>query len=799
LLQAQNDEGFMKIQDAPTATQRRWRPQQTEPQRKMMQFGSGAVRSTTVTGSCFSINSKKAPAASGHATEIDDRSQLNCSPEEQQKTAAEVCTAEEPERAGVQPITAALSDVSAKEAAAVQACSSHETDLQCKHSATPAEQPSAGHHMEIDDPIALDADGAHPLPHHPLVSNASKQRKGREGVIAADQSSQPSCTGAAEPQCHSKPCHLDMQASFCAPSESNLVACGAQTQQPASTTNSKPAAQQDVANDGCKGDANLKEFNPQLSSPEGFRQAMLKAAPQLLPCILASCPSGSSCSAPSQSISPQLCECSKQLCKQVAATQRESDSRLAAAALAAHWTALNSSEQRAEFAAELVSEIVRHICVAAESTQECSVLSALTAFSAKHCTRLNRSRCEDDVGCIVKQLEELLGTCSGVSFSSARCASVLWQAQTQIGDAQPRICDAVAQELCKGVDAAVKRLEESCEEGEMPDQGSQWFVRMQLSALVGLISVHNGQDSLMRSLSIQRLMQMLTAANDLDGAVSSAVGLVCGDLGCSSVFRTCHEDIIRFWDAGDRGEEPLQVNPCALMLQVALCAVAAAAKDSKRCDVTVCSGDVLWGLGERVWGWSPAGTMHMVCAGLVQMLESAGTDALSPVWSMFRERDQLCSLLDASASCTMQGPSAADVDAASCDSESSSSSDDSDSDGEREEEEGTDTGGLADAMKDSRLEKQKPEHAVLNDVCEALKFAARCCGWEWAAHSLLDGMVWPVFEKLQKLDSPVAGDVRSIITELIRDLMDVVLSLANGDVTAAEYVTTVQEALQFYG
>ena len=88
-------------------------------------------------------------------------------------------------------------------------------------------------------------------------------------------------------------------------------------------------------------------------------------------------------------------------------------------------------------------------------------------------------------------------------------------------------------------------------------------------------------------------------------------------------------------------------------------------------------------------------------------------------------------------------------------------------------------------------------HAVLQEVRQALMFASRCCGWKWTAHTLLDKVVWPVFERMQRFESPAADDVRRVTRELISDLLGLVRCLSNEDVAATEYVAEVQEALQF--
>ena len=88
-------------------------------------------------------------------------------------------------------------------------------------------------------------------------------------------------------------------------------------------------------------------------------------------------------------------------------------------------------------------------------------------------------------------------------------------------------------------------------------------------------------------------------------------------------------------------------------------------------------------------------------------------------------------------------------------------------------------------------------HIVLHDIQQALAFASKCCGWKWTAHTLLDSIVWPAFERLQHLESPFAEDVRRVTKELIGGLLELVQLLSNGEAAAAEYVTTVHEALQF--
>lgn len=177
----------------------------------------------------------------------------------------------------------------------------------------------------------------------------------------------------------------------------------------------------------------------------------------------------------------------------------------------------------------------------------------------------------------------------------------------------------------------------------------------------------------------------------------------------------------------------------------------------------------------------------------MHMLESAGVDALSPVWAMFKEQEQLTGALDARAS-SAQEPLCQPAEAASSDADSSSEDSSASEDGR--ERGASDTDCSTETILAGSLPGNSTVHAVLQDVRYALKFAAQCCGWKWT-RTLLDDTVWPVLERLQKVDSTIADDVRRVIGELIGDLLGIMQCLSNGDIAAAEYVTTVQEALQF--
>lgn len=786
----------MKLQDVPSATQKRWKPpSQSEPQRKMMQFGSGTVKSTIVTGSCFSIRRKATSGSDNPQLEHTSvpASQLKDAPAEQQQVAEEG-TAIEQHAAAVSQLTAAAH------------C---DASMQQGTAAFPSKA--------VDQPLALNsiAAGKHTTDHSMREHTGPQDSQGT--TLIPHQGSRivdvlfcvPSCKRIVQstepPPLMSGPQRQNQPAIVCAGMQASLQVIGDEgasgAQQPVDAVVVEPIMDIRTAS-ACKHDAKVSSECPSpAKAPEEFSQSLLNAAPTLLPSIMADCASrsGSSSSAPVECCTPRLCECTKQLCKQVSVAHTASDRSGSiagvAADLAAHWEALDNSEQQEELAVELVSEIVQCVGAVAASVRESAVLSALTEFKEKQCGRGKLLRCGDAVGKVHEQFDQLLGTRKHTQFNATHCASILCQAQAQTSDSQPRICQAVAQELCRAVDSAVRGLEESCEEGEMADQASEWFTRLQLSALVGLLAAHERDASSVHASSTQYLMQMLTEADDLAGAIANVVGTICGDLGGGSVFGTCHENVVRFWDTREASSsDHLPVSPCALMLQVSLCATAAAAKECKGDSITALSGEIVWGLGQRLWGWCPAGadTMRSVCTGLMQMLESAGEDATSPVWSMFREHEQLTSALDTRRSCIAE-PASQPAEAVGSETDSSSSEDSSDSD------DGCEGDRLIDR---SRSAADKPQgqtavRAVLDDVQQALKFSARCCGWKWTAHTLLDSVVWPVFERLQKIDSAVAHDVHSVVGELIGDLLGLVQSLSHGDEAAAEYVITVQEALQF--
>ena len=774
----------MKVQDVPSAMQSRWKPQVGEPQRKMMQFGSGTVKSTTVTGSCFSI-SRKGVQGFGARLAVHPSIQLKDTSAQQQSPARQVGATEE--RAGRTPCEAAALHGEASMQQTAAACAAQPVEHHVKI-ADAVVQPSTDH--AVAESSKLQETPGTALMQTPLPRNTDLSGCIVMGYNHARQSTETLLFSGSEQQDQPATVCAGVQASVCVPEDEV-----AQAEQPAKAVHwdasvdvrSAAACDQDAAG------ASSGSCKP-AKDPEGTSQALLKAAPHLVPIVLTACTSCStgSSSAPVQCCAPRRCLCSEQLCKRAAAPAAASDRGSCsevAAEVASHWEALGCSQERGQFAVGLVAEVVHRLGSAAAAMCEPAVLSALALFQGIQGARCKHTRCGDAVGKVNGQLHQLLEPQQGARFDAARWASVVCQAQAQTSHSEPRISQAVVRELCIAADSAARISEADCEAGEMPDSSRAWFLRTQSAALVALLAAHERDSfpSLVQSSSPQYLMQMLTSCADLASAASVAVGAVCGDLGCSSMFGRWHQAIVSFWSATDDSIcDPLPVSPCVLMLQVALCATAGAAKECQQDRLTALSGEILWQLGQKIWGWCPAGpgTMRSVSAGLMQLLESAAADASSPVWSMFQEQEQLNSAVDAR---NARSEQLAIESEGTLDSESESSSSDDSSDSE--------DGRERDAAGEPQA--QRSVHIVLHDIQQALAFASKCCGWKWTAHTLLDSIVWPAFERLQHLESPFAEDVRRVTKELIGGLLELVQLLSNGEAAAAEYVTTVHEALQF--
>lgn len=770
LLQAQDAEGFMKLRDMPSTAHRRWKPQASGLQQKMMKFGSGTVKSTVVTGSCFNFKRKNVEASepdqvvAEHSgkTAVDAHNSsgtaLNPSHTDKRKTSLCSVTASQ----SVQAVTALGSIPGCKE----------QDELEC-----------VGAGMQEVSP-APDVSVATVEPHLDTVEH---------NVPGADS------IECAVPQPDS------VEHAAAQPDVAEQTAAELDTvEHPAPSGHVVPDVFQTVPTTEAV-EASVLPAGGAEGESESFTQQLQKAAPQLLPAVLMSS-SGSSSSACRNPIDAQLSNSPENLCKLIAGARASLDARRdvadVATDLSAHWNALKSTTQQREFAAGIVAAIVAHVCEAAASVSEATVLSALNTLKEQGGSLFKLSPEAavnvDGTSHVHRRLQELLDPKSHWSFNAVQCASVLQQAQAQTSDSQATVCELVAQEICRDSDAAARQLEVRCKDGEMPDPGMLWFCKVQVTTLVGLLDVSQRGGESSCGHHMPHVMQMLAQASDLVAAMGTVCGVMCLDLGRSGMFGTAHESIVRFWDtATASSSQPLPVSSCTLMLQVAMCATSCTAKISHGSSITLTSGEFVWCVGKSTWGWCPAGphTMQSVCANLMRALESAGTDAESQVWCLLKEHKQFTAVLATRSGQGTEKPTGTAADDASCDTDSSSSEDEDSSDSE----DGEDT--VANCAVDMRAAHAQPGqelvHNVLHDACQAVTFAARCCGWRWTAHTLLDDTVWPVFEKLQKLDSLLAADIRKFLGDLVGDLLSVVQLEANGDASAAEYVAAVQEALQF--